>query len=85
MAYIQHMLRMKAKSIDPGGIFFSLILMKMSKIKDFFSKSKDVHNTIKLCLEVYKYLMKVSKIKSSNNECAATGVQLQKYFGSSEV
>ena len=51
--------------------------MKMSnvgKIKDFFSKSKDVHNTIKLCLEVYKYLMKVSKINSSNNECIATGV-----------
>ena len=67
----------KVKSIDPGGIFFSLILMKMSnvgKIKDFLSKSKDVHNTIKLCLEVYKYLMKVSKINSSNNECIATGV-----------
>ena len=47
MAYIQHMLRMKAKSIDPGGFFFveSHENVECCPNKRFFLKSKDVDKT----------------------------------------
>ena len=48
MAYIQHMLRMKAKSIDPGGIFFFVDSHENVECwlnKRFFLKSKDVDKT----------------------------------------